>query len=146
MKVVLQRVSQASVTVDGKVVGEIGHGLLALVGFEQGDDDSKLAFPIKKLQQLRIFSDAQGKMNQSIQDVGGAFLIVSQFTLAGDCRQGNRPGFDKALPPVEAETLYNQFVETLRKESNLQVETGIFRAMMAVTSTNDGPVTFLLEN
>ncbi len=146
MKCVLQRVSQASVSVDHQTIGQIGPGLLVLFGVEKDDDESKLAYHLKKLCNLRIFNDDQGKMNRSVLDIQGGLLIVSQFTLAGDCRKGNRPGFDNAKPPAEAEQLYNRFVHKLREESGLQVETGIFGADMKVTLINDGPVTFILEN
>lgn len=146
MKTVLQRVSQASVTVDGKIIGQIGQGILVLFGVEKDDDDAKLEYHLAKLMKLRIFTDENGKMNRSIQDIQGELLIVSQFTLAGDCRKGNRPGFDNAKLPAEAERLYNLFVEKLRTESGLKVDTGSFGAMMQVALINDGPVTFLLEN
>jgi D-tyrosyl-tRNA(Tyr) deacylase len=146
MKSVLQRVSQASVTVDNQVIGQIGQGLLVLFGVEKADDEDKLDYHIGKLLRLRIFADEHGKMNRSIQDIRGELLIVSQFTLAGDCRKGNRPGFDNAMPPAEAEQMYQQFVARLRQESGLKVETGSFGAMMQMALVNDGPVTFLLEN
>jgi len=146
MKTVLQRVSQANVTVEENLIGQIKTGILVLVGFEAGDTPEKLVYHQKKIRELRIFPDATGKMNRSIEDVGGGLLIVSQFTLAGDCRKGTRPSFDKALKPAEAEILYNQFVLELRQQTVLKVETGIFGAMMAVSLVNDGPVTLLLEN
>lgn len=146
MKSVLQRVSKASVTVDGQIIGQINQGILVLFGVEKSDDEAKMDYHIAKLLKLRIFADENGKMNRSIQDIGGELLIVSQFTLAGDCRKGNRPGFDNAMPPAEAEHMYQQFVERLRQESGLKVETGSFGAMMQVSLVNDGPVTFLLEN
>lgn len=146
MKTVLQRVSQASVTVDGAIAGRIARGILVLVGFEKGDDASKLDYHLKKLREVRIFPDEAGKMNRSVMDIGGGILAVSQFTLAGDCRKGTRPSFDKALPPAEAEALYDRFVERLRDESGLQIETGVFAAMMQVSLVNDGPVTLILEN
>lgn len=146
MKSVLQRVSQASVTVDGEVIGEIGKGILVLFGVEKADVETQMDYHIKKLLSLRIFADENDKMNLSVQDIRGELLIVSQFTLAGDCRKGNRPGFDNAMPPAEAERMYNRYVERLRVESGLKVETGAFGAMMQVGLVNDGPVTFLLEN
>lgn len=146
MKTVLQRVSSASVTVDDTVVGQINRGILVLVGFSKDDDESKLAYHVDKLLKLRIFPDDAGKMNWSVSDITAQLLIVSQFTLAGDCRKGTRPSFDSALPPKEAEGLYQQYVQLLRKKSNLTVETGRFGAMMQVALINDGPVTFILEN
>lgn len=146
MKTVLQRVSQASVTVEETITGQIDRGILVLVGFEKGDNTNKLDYHLKKLCNIRIFPDEAGKMNRSVKDINGAILVVSQFTLAGDCRKGTRPSFDQALPPAEAESLYNTFVRRLREESELQVETGIFAAMMQVALVNDGPVTLLLEN
>lgn len=146
MKTVIQRVSQASVTVDHQTIGQIGQGLLVLFGVEKDDDDAKLDYHLGKLLKLRIFADENGKMNRSIQDIQGELLIVSQFTLAGDCRKGNRPGFDNAKAPAEAERMYNLLVEKLQQQSGLKVETGSFGAMMQVALINDGPVTFLLEN
>ena len=146
MKSVLQRVSQASVSVDGEVIGQIGQGILVLFGVEKTDTPDKLDYQIKKLLSLRIFPDDAGKMNLSVQDIKGELLIVSQFTLAGDCRKGTRPSFDTAMPPAEAEAMYETFVRRLREESGLTVATGSFGAMMAVSLVNDGPVTFILEN
>jgi len=146
MKTVLQRVSQASVTVEGKVVGHIGRGVLILFGVEKTDDVDKLDYHIDKLLKLRIFPDAEGKMNLSVTDIQGELLVVSQFTLAGDCRKGARPSFDSAMPPVVAESIYNQLVGRLRAESGLNVQAGMFGAMMQVSLVNDGPVTFILEN
>ncbi len=146
MKSVLQRVSQASVTIENQVIGQIGRGMLVLFGVEKDDDEAKLDYHVGKLLRLRIFADQNDRMNLSVQDIQGELLIVSQFTLAADCRKGNRPGFDNAKPPKEAEQLYNLFVEKLRQESGLKVGTGSFGAMMQVALVNDGPVTFLLEN
>lgn len=146
MKLVLQRVSEAQVTVDTKVVGQIGPGILILLGVEKNDDEAKLDYPLGKLLRLRIFADEAGKMNRSVQDIRGEILVVSQFTLAADCRKGNRPGFDNAMPPAEAERLYSLFIQRLREESGLNVQTGLFGAHMQVSLVNDGPVTFLLEN
>lgn len=146
MKSVLQRVTQASVTVDGQIVGQIGRGLMVLFGVEKADDESKLDYQVKKLLNLRIFADENDKMNLSVQGIRGELLIVSQFTLAGDCKKGNRPGFDNAMPPADAQRMYERFVERLRSESGLKVETGSFGAMMQVALINDGPVTFILEN
>lgn len=146
MKTVLQRVSSASVTVDESIIGQIDRGILVLVGFSKEDDESKLSYHIDKLLKLRIFADEAGKMNLSVSDIGGELLIVSQFTLAGDCKKGTRPSFDSALAPDKARALYEQYVEQLRAQSNLKVETGEFGAMMQVALVNDGPVTFILEN
>lgn len=146
MKSVLQRVSQASVSVDSQVIGQIRRGILVLFGVEKDDTEAKLDYHVGKLLKLRIFADQNDKMNLSVQDIEGELLIVSQFTLAADCKKGTRPGFDNAKPPAEAQQLYNRFVEKLRQESGLKVETGSFGAMMQVALVNDGPVTFLLEN
>lgn len=146
MKSVIQRVSQACVTVDGQRIGQIGRGILVLFGVEKEDTPSKLDYHVGKLLRLRIFPDDNDKMNLSIQDIRGELLIVSQFTLAADCRKGNRPGFDNAKAPQEAEQLYHQFIQRLQQESGLTVETGSFGANMQISLVNDGPVTFLLEN
>jgi D-tyrosyl-tRNA(Tyr) deacylase len=145
MKVVLQRVSEARVTVEGKVVGEIGTGLLLLVGVGQDDGEPDLIWMADKLAGLRIFEDDAGKMNLSIEDVKGAIISVSQFTLYGDCRKGRRPNFMAAARPELAEFLYKQFNERLRSRG-LQVETGRFGAMMDVSLVNDGPVTLILDS
>lgn len=146
MKCVIQRVTQASVSVNGQVVGQISPGLLVLFGVEKDDDDAKLDYHVGKLLRLRIFADENGKMNRSVQNIQGGLLVVSQFTLAGDCRKGNRPGFDNAKTPAEAERMYQRFVEKLREQSESAVETGVFGADMQVSLVNDGPVTFILEN
>ncbi|MBI3659095.1 D-tyrosyl-tRNA(Tyr) deacylase [Candidatus Acetothermia bacterium] len=145
MRIVLQRVKEASVTVDGKIVGHIEPGMLLLLGIGKGDAEQDVSFLADKVLQLRIFADAEDKMNLSIQDVKGEILVVSQFTLYGDCRRGRRPGFDDAAPPETARALYELFVRELKK-SGLKVETGIFAARMDVKLTNDGPVTFILES
>jgi len=145
MKAVLQRVTRASVTVDGQVVGQIGRGLLVLLGVEQDDalaDAQQLA---DKSVQLRIFDDAAGKMNLALANVGGAMLVVSQFTLLGDCRKGRRPSFIQAAPPELAEHLYEAFVAAVGAQG-ITVATGKFRAMMQVELVNDGPVTMLLDS
>ncbi|WP_256756775.1 D-aminoacyl-tRNA deacylase [Cohnella sp. WQ 127256] len=145
MKVVLQRVSEARVTVNGTIVGEIGKGLVLLVGFGHEDAEQDLVWMANKLAGLRIFEDDTGKMNLSVEDVKGAILSVSQFTLYGDCRNGKRPNFMAAAKPDVAETLYEQFNARLRARG-LQVETGTFGAMMDVALINDGPVTLILDS
>lgn len=145
MRIVLQRVAEASVTVDGNVVGAIGHGFLILVGVGKGDRDVDAASLAEKMANLRVFSDEAGKMNRSLLEIGGAALVVSQFTLYGDCRKGRRPSFDDAAPPGEAKRLYEYLVAKL-KLLGIHVETGLFQATMAVTLVNDGPVTFVLES
>jgi D-aminoacyl-tRNA deacylase len=144
MRLVLQRVSSAAVHIDGEVSGEIGHGLLLLAGFREGDGEEELAWMAKKVLGLRIFADDEGKMNRSVEDVGGGLLVVSQFTLYGDARKGRRPSFVDAAPPDIAIPLYERFVEMLAG-SGLRVETGEFGAMMDVSLVNDGPVTLILE-
>ena len=144
MKVLLQRVRQASVTVEGKVVGEISQGLLLLVGIEKQDTEEVAARMVDRLLAYRVFADAQGKMNLSVRDIGGGVLAVSQFTLAADTQKGLRPGFSRAAEPVRAEALFATFVELLRHRHH-PVATGIFAADMQVHLVNDGPVTFLLE-
>jgi D-tyrosyl-tRNA(Tyr) deacylase len=145
MKVVLQRVSEARVTVDEQVVGEIGAGLMLLVGVGQEDTEQDLVWMADKLAGLRIFEDEAGKMNLSVEDVKGAILSVSQFTLYGDCRKGKRPNFMGAARPELAESYYEQFNERLRSRG-LRVETGRFGAMMDVSLVNDGPVTLILDS
>lgn len=144
MKTVLQRVFQASVTVEGQIVGQIKAGLLIFLGVAADDEESKADALAEKISQLRIFNDADGKMNCSISESGGSFLVVSQFTLYGDCRKGRRPSFDAAADPAKAERLYNYFIDSL-KNSGFSVATGVFRAKMDVALVNDGPVTFVLE-
>jgi D-aminoacyl-tRNA deacylase len=146
MKCLIQRVHQASVIVEKQCVGHIGPGLLVFLGCEKGDDVSKLPYHVKKLLNLRIFSDDAGKMNRSVQDVSGGILVVSQFTLAGDCTQGNRPGFENALPPKDAKHLYEQLIELLKASSSLNIQSGTFGAHMDVSLVNNGPVTFMLSN
>jgi D-tyrosyl-tRNA(Tyr) deacylase len=145
MKVVLQRVSEAQVTVEEEVVGTIGKGLMLLVGIGQEDGESDLIWMADKLAGLRIFEDEAGKMNLSVEDVQGAILSVSQFTLYADCRKGKRPNFMAAAKPELAESLYIQFNERLRTRG-LTVETGRFGAMMDVSLVNDGPVTLILDS
>jgi D-tyrosyl-tRNA(Tyr) deacylase len=144
MKIVLQRVLRSSVSVDDEVVGEIGKGLMILFGAEKGDSDEAVNALADKVLNLRIFADDQGKMNRSCLDVKGEILVVSQFTLAGDCSRGRRPGFDNAAAPEEAEGLYQNFIKNL-VESKLKIQEGRFGAHMQVDLVNDGPVTFILE-
>ena len=145
MRAVLQRVSRARVLVEGRATGEIGAGLVVLLGVGQGDTSAAAAYLAEKTAQLRIFNDAQGKMNVSLLESGGAALVVSQFTLYGDVSRGRRPGFDRAAPPAEAKRLYEEYVRCLRA-TGVRVETGVFQAHMEVELVNDGPVTLLLES
>ncbi len=145
MRAVIQRVSDARVTVEGEVVGEIQKGLVILLGVGKDDTDADIGYIADKIVNLRIFEDANGKMNVSLIDVKGQLLLVSQFTLYGDCRRGKRPGFDKAARPEAAEKIYNRFVDYLKKY-NIKVETGKFQAIMRVEINNDGPVTILLDS
>jgi D-tyrosyl-tRNA(Tyr) deacylase len=145
MRAVIQRVSQAKVTVDSEIVGEIGRGLLVLLGVATSDTESDADYMAEKLAGLRIFEDHEGKMNLSVADVHGAILAVSQFTLYGDVRKGRRPSFDAAARPEQAKKLYECFVEKIRA-AGLQCETGRFQAEMKVELTNDGPVTILLDS
>lgn len=144
MKIVLQRVTYGSVTVDGNIVGEINRGFVLLFGVGKEDSKNKADFLAEKCLNLRIFEDLNGKMNHSILDIKGEILVISQFTLYGDTKKGRRPSFIDAGEPLEAKNLYNYFVETL-KNSGLKVETGIFGADMKVQIHNDGPVTFIIE-
>ena len=144
MKIVLQRVAQASVRIGGEDIATISRGLLVLFGAEKNDDETKVIFLAEKILNLRIFSDKRGKMNLSCLDISGEVLVVSQFTLAGDCSKGRRPGFDNAAPPNEARILYQNFIHQISK-SGLNVNTGEFGADMQVELVNDGPVTFTLE-
>jgi D-tyrosyl-tRNA(Tyr) deacylase len=145
MRAVIQRVSSASVTVRGEIVGQIGPGLLVLLGVGLGDTAADAEYLAEKVCGLRIFEDEQGKMNRSVQDVSGSLLAVSQFTLYGDARKGKRPSFDAAARPELARSLYELFVERIRA-SGLPCETGRFQEMMQVELVNDGPVTILLDS
>jgi D-tyrosyl-tRNA(Tyr) deacylase len=145
MRACVQRVRQAQVTVEGEVVGRIGPGLLVLLGVAEGDEEDDARQLADKIVSLRIFDDDAGKMNRSLADAHGAMLVVSQFTLLGDCRKGRRPSFDAAAPPEVARSLYEQFVARVR-EQGIEVATGRFREMMQVELTNDGPVTLLLDS
>lgn len=145
MRVVLQRVSRAEVRVGGAVVGHIGQGFMLLVGFTAGDAEETLRWMAEKVIGLRLFSDAEGKMNLGLEEVAGGLLVVSQFTLYGDARRGRRPSFVEAAPPGIAVPLYERFIELLREVAPGPVETGEFGAMMEVDLVNDGPVTLILE-
>ena len=145
MRAVVQRVRRASVTVDRRVVGSIGRGLLVLLGVGRADTEEDVAYVAGKIRNLRLFTDTAGKMNLSVAEVGRAVLVVSQFTLLGDCRRGRRPSYTEAAAPERASALYEAVVERLRQDG-LPVQTGEFRAMMEVDLVNDGPVTVLLES
>ena len=145
MKMVIQRVSRAEVRVDGEAVGRVGVGLAVLVGLEHGDGEDQLERAARRVATLRIFSDDEGRMNRGLDEIDGAVLAVSQFTLAGSIRKGRRPSFDRALAGEAAEPLFNLFVELLREEG-VTVETGIFGALMDVELVNDGPVTLIWED
>jgi D-tyrosyl-tRNA(Tyr) deacylase len=145
MRVVLQRVRRARVLVEGRITGEIDAGLLVLLGVGKGDTSQTAAQLAEKTAQLRIFNDAQGKMNLSLLETGGAVLVVSQFTLYGDTNRGRRPGFERAAPPAEAKQLYEEYVRCLLA-AGVRVETGVFQAHMEVELLNDGPVTILLDS
>lgn len=145
MKTVLQRVTKASVEIDNQVVGIIGKGLVVLLGIEKEDSIKDIRYMAEKTINLRVFEDAEKKMNNSLVDIAGEMLIVSQFTLAGDCRKGRRPGFDKAAEPNLAKSLYLEFIRSVQKKG-IKTAEGKFGAKMIVNITNDGPVTFILNN
>ena len=145
MRIVVQRCSRAEVRIDGRIVGQIGQGFMLLVGITENDTKAEADLLAKKIAQLRVFEDPEGKMNLAIRDVGGAILSISQFTLYADCRKGNRPSFIRAARPEQASPLYDYFNETLRESYGLTVETGRFGADMKVDFINEGPVTILLD-
>lgn len=145
MKAVIQRVNEANVKVKDKIVGKINKGLVILLGVGKDDNDEAAEYLANKIISLRIFEDSMGKMNNSIEDINGELLIVSQFTIYGDCRKGRRPSFDQAAKQEQAYNLYNYFVNYCKK-SELKVETGIFQEKMTVSLVNDGPVTFILKS
>ncbi len=145
MRAVIQRVSRAQVSVDGQVTGSIGRGFLVLLGVGRQDTLADVEYVAEKTAGLRVFPDAEGRMNCSLAEAGGGVLVVSQFTLLGDCRKGRRPSFDQAAPTEQAGALYQKYLEALRTRG-LQVQTGVFQAMMQVELVNDGPVTLLLDS
>jgi D-aminoacyl-tRNA deacylase len=142
---VIQRVTRASVSVDGRIAGRIGLGLLVFVGVAKGDGPADIEFTASKIRDLRIFGDERGRLNRSVVEAGGAILVVSQFTLLGDVRGGRRPGFDAAAPPDAARAAYEAVIDRLRQDG-LKVEAGVFQAHMDVELVNDGPVTFVLDS
>lgn len=146
MRAVVQRVSKARVLVDGSVVGDINKGIAVLLGVGLEDSDKDIVYLTDKVVNLRIFEDENGKMNRSLLDIQGEILIVSQFTLFGDCRRGKRPSYDKAARPEFAQNMYNEFVERVKKEYNIKVQTGKFQTEMMLEIHNDGPVTLLLDS
>ncbi|MBO7146916.1 MAG: D-tyrosyl-tRNA(Tyr) deacylase [Lentisphaeria bacterium] len=146
MKALVQRVTEGSVTIDGEVVGEIGKGLVILFGAGRGDTEKDVEFLASKCANLRIFCDADDKMNLSLLDIDGEALIISQFTLYGDCRKGRRPGFSDAADPAEAEQFYQHFIEAMKRNGIRNVQCGRFGADMKVKIFNDGPVTFMIES
>jgi len=145
MKAIIQRVKNARVEIENKTIGEIGKGILVFLGVKDGDTEKDVQFLVEKILNLRIFSDKENKMNLSLLDIKGEILIVSQFTLYGDCKKGRRPSFTDAALPETAEKLYEDFIKEAKK-SGLKTETGKFGAMMQVELVNDGPVTFILES
>ncbi|MBS1873816.1 MAG: D-tyrosyl-tRNA(Tyr) deacylase [Acidobacteria bacterium] len=145
MRVIVQRVRQARVEVDGQVTGAIAQGLLVFIGIRRDDTETDAEYLVEKISSLRVFHDENGKMNRDVRQAGGALLLVSQFTLYGDCSRGRRPSFDDAAPAAEARLLYEYFVARAR-QTGIPVETGVFQAMMSVHLENDGPVTLLCES
>lgn len=145
MRAVVQRVTRGKVTLEGRITGEIEKGLVVLLGVGHDDTEKDISYLAEKIVNLRIFEDENRKMNTSLRDVGGSMLVVSQFTLFGDCRKGKRPSYDKAARPEKAEEMYNKFVECC-KGFNVRVETGVFQAEMMVEIHNDGPVTILIDS
>lgn len=145
MKAVVQRVTRASVTIDGRIIAAIDAGLLVLAAVEMGDTDDDLRWCADKIPHLRIFPDVDGRMNRSVIEAGGRVLLVSNFTVAGDCRRGRRPSFDAAMKPPEAEGMFERFVEMVRSRGVL-VQTGVFGAMMEIELVNDGPVTLVIDS
>ncbi len=145
MKMVIQRVARAEVRVEEQVVGRIGRGFLVLVGIERDDGEDRVLRAARRVATLRVFDDGEGRMNRGLDEIGGAVLAVSQFTLAGSIRKGRRPGFDRAMPGDEARPLFERFVEALKAE-DVPVETGVFGAMMEVELVNSGPVTLLWDD
>ena len=145
MKLVIQRVSEARVTVDEAIVGKIGIGLLVFVGIGKADTEQDAEYLCEKLLGLRIFPDENGKMNRNVHEAGGSLLVISQFTLYGDCRRGRRPSFDAAAPPERAQELYNHFVRAA-KRGPIAVDTGVFQATMQIHLVNEGPVTILMDS
>lgn len=145
MRAVIQRVKKASVSVDGQITGHIGQGLLVFLGIGRDDCQTDIDFTADKIINLRIFEDAGGKMNLSVRDIGGGILLVSQFTLFGNCRRGRRPDFSAAAAPETAKMLYEQTIEAIRR-NGVSVETGIFAAYMIIDAVNDGPVTLILDS
>jgi D-tyrosyl-tRNA(Tyr) deacylase len=144
MIALLQRVSKASIEVEGKKVSEIGKGIVVFIGIQKQDSEKDAQYLANKIINLRIFEDSEGKMNLSVKDISGEIMVVSEFTLAGDCKKGLRPSFDRAMPPLEAQKLYNQFIDFL-KNTGISVKTGVFRSYMHVYLVNEGPVTFILN-
>ncbi len=146
MRAVVQRVTDADVTVDGRITGSIGKGLVVLLGVEDGDEEKDIEYTAKKLANLRVFDDEDGVMNKSVKDIDGKILLISQFTLLGDARKGNRPSYVAAARPELANDYYRKVIEKLEKEFDIDVEEGVFQADMLVRINNDGPVTILLDS